>query len=104
MQLLFDYSGVPLGGRVTNTLLEKPKPNPYPYPNRYPNPNSNLNPDLNPNQVTNYLLEKPRVVAPGQDERSFHVFYQVGGAAVTRHAHAMHMPCTCRANARVREE
>ena len=54
--------------------------------------------------MTNYLLEKPRVVAPGQDERSFHVFYQVGGAAVIRHAHVMHMACTCRANARVREE
>ena len=48
--------------------------------------------------MTNYLLEKPRVVAPGQDERSFHVFYQVGGAAVIRHAHAMHMPCTCHAH------
>ena len=41
MQLLFDYAGVPVGGRLTN-----------------------------------YLLEKPRVVTPGQGEQSFHVFYQ----------------------------
>ena len=51
MQLLFDYSGVPLGGRVTN-----------------------------------YLLEKTRDVAPAQDERSFHIFYQLlaGASAIER--------------------
>lgn len=51
MQLLIDYSGVPLGGRVTN-----------------------------------YLLEKPRVIAPAQDERNFHIFYQLlaGASAVER--------------------
>ena len=42
MELLFDYSGVPCGGRMRN-----------------------------------YLLERPRVVAPMEGERSFHIFYQV---------------------------
>jgi myosin-1 len=40
MDLVFDYYGRPVGGRIIN-----------------------------------YLLEKPRVVAPGPNERSFHVFY-----------------------------
>lgn len=49
MEILFDYGGDPVGGRVTN-----------------------------------YLLEKSRVVGPGNGERSFHVFYQVRGACVVR--------------------
>ena len=40
MELVFDFAGRPVGGKISN-----------------------------------YLLEKPRVVAPAVDERSFHIFY-----------------------------
>ena len=44
MEILFDPSGAPASGRVSN-----------------------------------FLLEKPRVVGQGESERSFHIFYQVLG-------------------------
>ena len=54
MELLFDYSGVPCGGRMRN-----------------------------------YLLERPRVVAPSAGERCFHVFYQLLDGASLEEREAM---------------
>jgi len=56
MQILFDYSGVPIGGRVTN-----------------------------------YLLEKPRVVAPAKDERGFHISYQLLAGASQPERQELHL-------------
>jgi myosin-1 len=42
MEMQFDFSGQPVGGRITN-----------------------------------YLLEKSRIISRGKEERSFHVFYQL---------------------------
>ena len=54
MELVFDYHGRPVGGRVTN-----------------------------------YLLEKPRVVAPAANERSFHAFYFLLAGATDAEREAM---------------
>jgi myosin-1 len=59
MEILFDYGGDPVGGRVTN-----------------------------------YLLEKSRVVGPSQSERNFHVFYQIccGASASERQNYCIENP------------
>jgi myosin heavy subunit len=68
MEILFDFGGDPVGGRVTN-----------------------------------YLLEKSRVVGPGPNERSFHVFYQMccGVTAAERHSYCIEK-CEVRAHSYIR--
>ena len=41
--------------------------------------------------IRNYLLEKPRVVNPAKDERSFHVSYQLLSGASTEERSALHL-------------
>jgi myosin-1 len=48
-------------------------------------------------QITNYLLEKGRVVGQIENERDFHIFYQFTKGASDEHrgwyAHHLSVPC-----------